>query len=126
MLNVDILQNGLGEPFDPAKPMFHGVDLLKPDPRLKPRDISIATPAGQESTRVAFLDVNILDSTGTEPYRGDVLVQGQRIVSVGKKLQPTELSDTRIIEGDGRTLMPGMSERPRVALSTLTRLYFCS
>lgn len=58
------------------------------------------------------MDVNIIDCTGRDAYRGDVLVKGQRIVMVGHKLSPKELAGARVIKGEGRTLMPGMSESP--------------
>jgi dihydroorotase-like cyclic amidohydrolase len=54
------------------------------------------------------VDVNILDSTGRQPYRGDVLIKGKHIVSVGKKLSQEDLTGARIFEGKGRTLMSGM------------------
>ena len=54
------------------------------------------------------MDVNILDSTGRQPYKGDVLIKGTHIVSVGKKLSPVDLTGARIFEGKGRTLMSGM------------------
>ena len=31
-------------------------------------------------SKILFLDVNILDSTGSEPYRGDVLIEGEQSV----------------------------------------------
>lgn len=54
----------------------------KPDPRLRVPDVEIDDGTPDDSV-VAFLDVSILDSTGAQPYRGDVLVRGKRIVSVG-------------------------------------------
>jgi imidazolonepropionase-like amidohydrolase len=60
-----------------------------------------------------FLDVNILDSTGAEPYRGDVYIEGERIVHVGSvpnvgaiQLDPK----VRVIQGRGRTLMSGLGD----------------
>jgi len=101
--------NGLGEPFDWRKPTFRGIDLTKPDPRLLPREVSIDDGTTDDNI-VAIIDVNILDSTGAQPYRGDVLVQGKRITSVGKKLTEDELRGARIIQGKGRTLMSGMCD----------------
>lgn len=31
-------------------------------------------------SKILFLDVNILDSTGAEPYRGDVLIEGKQFL----------------------------------------------
>ena len=66
--------------------------------------------SGSDDTVVAFVDVNVLDSTGTLPYRGDVLVEGKRIVSVGNKLAPEQLQGAFVIEGRGRTLMSGLCD----------------
>jgi len=98
--------NGLGEPWDPLRPSFNGQDLTKPDSRLKIPDVEIRGDNGESV--VAFVNVNILDSTGVDPYFGDVLVKGQRIVSVGDKLSADVLSTAHVIDGKGRTLMSGM------------------
>ncbi|KAJ7131366.1 hypothetical protein C8R44DRAFT_774726 [Mycena epipterygia] len=99
--------NGLGGTWDPVHPKINGIDLTRPDPRLKIPDIEIKE---QEPTpaRIAFTDVNILDSTGALPYPGDVLVEGQKIVKVGGRLSPEELHGALVFEGRGRTLMSGM------------------
>ncbi|MCR3722013.1 MULTISPECIES: metal-dependent hydrolase family protein [Prauserella salsuginis group] len=59
--------------------------------------------------KTLFRDVSILDSTGAEPYRGDVLVDHDRIVSVGTT-SPGAAKDARVIEGRGRTLMSGLCD----------------
>ncbi|KAG9312514.1 hypothetical protein JVU11DRAFT_6908 [Chiua virens] len=100
--------NGLGEPWDPQNPSFRGIDLTKADSRLKIPNVEIRSSSND--TLVAFVDVNILDSTGADPYRGDVLVKGQRIISVGGKLAPETLQDAFVIEGSGRTLMSGLCD----------------
>lgn len=66
--------------------------------------------SGSDDTIVAFIDVNILDSTGAAPYRGDVLIKGERIISVGSKLAPEALQGVVVIEGRGRTLMSGLCD----------------
>ncbi|KZP22948.1 hypothetical protein FIBSPDRAFT_859157 [Athelia psychrophila] len=98
--------NGLGEPWDWKKPTFHGIDLTKVDPRVKVKHYEIAD--ANLDSKIAFVDVNILDSTGKLPYKGDVLIKGKYIVSVGTKLSEEELTGARIFEGKGRTLMSGM------------------
>lgn len=51
------------------------IDAAKFDDNLQPTEYSMfGTP---EDSRILFLDVNILDSTGAEPYRGDVLIKGR-------------------------------------------------
>jgi len=100
--------NGFGETWDPYHPSFRGVDLTKADSRLKVPNVEIKSNINDTPT--AFVDVNIIDSTGAAPYRGDVLVRGQRIVSVGVKLTPETLQGATVIEGRGRTLMSGLCD----------------
>jgi hypothetical protein len=80
----------------------------KPIPSIKKPNIEIATPEDDLDNLTAFLDVNILDSTGRQPFRGDVLIRGQRIESIGQ-LTAKQTAGARIIRGGGRTLMAGMS-----------------
>lgn len=61
------------------------------------------------TSKTLFRDVSILDSTGAQPYRGNVLVDGDRIVSVGTD-DPGSVGDARVIEGRGRTLMSGLCD----------------
>ncbi|KAJ7841962.1 hypothetical protein B0H13DRAFT_2099115 [Mycena leptocephala] len=98
-------RNGLGGEWEPTRPAINGIDLTKPDPRLRVPNIEIKE---QGTTSVAFTNVNILDSTGTAPYLGDVLVKDQRIVKVGGKLSPEDLVGAHVFQGKGRTLMSGM------------------
>ena len=59
---------------------------------------------------VLFTNVRILDGTGTMPYAGSVLVQGNRIASVGRSTAPMPAAGATVIDGGGATLMPGMCE----------------
>lgn len=59
--------------------------------------------------RTLFRDVRILDSTGNDPYPGDVLVDGDRIAAVGA-VDPADAADARVVEGRGRTLMSGLCD----------------
>lgn len=61
-------------------------------------------------TGILFADVRIFDGTGSALFPGEVLVRGDRIeaVACGDERLPRE--GTRIVEGRGRTLMPGMVE----------------
>jgi imidazolonepropionase-like amidohydrolase len=61
-------------------------------------------------SKIAVVGANILDSTGKQPYTGDVLIKGKRIISVGEKLSEEDLTGARIFEGKGRTLMSGMGK----------------
>ncbi|MGL4573248.1 MAG: amidohydrolase family protein [Burkholderiaceae bacterium] len=57
-----------------------------------------------------FTNVRILDGTGTQPYAGSVLVEGNRIVQVGRSTAPIAPGVATVIDGAGATLMPGMIE----------------
>lgn len=52
----------------------------------------------QRDSKILFLDVHILDSTGKDPYRGDVLVEHERFTQVGKVDNIEELK-ARAIQG---------------------------
>jgi hypothetical protein len=74
---------------DPIVPKYNGpprnieaIDALKFDPSLQPKhyDIHCTHP----ESRILFTDVNILDSTGREPFRGDVLIEGMYIDNIRK------------------------------------------
>jgi N-acyl-D-amino-acid deacylase len=51
-----------------------------------------------------FRAVTLVDGTGAEPYVTDLATQGDRIVAIGDLSGQTAL---RVIDGDGRCLMPG-------------------
>lgn len=51
-----------------------------------------------------FRDVTVVDGSGAEPYRADVAVKDDRIVAIGTLHEQPAL---RVIEGEGRCLMPG-------------------
>ena len=59
------------------------------DPSLQPKNYEIA--GTDPNSKLLFLDVNILDSTGRLPYRGDVLVEGKRYTAVGTVSNKDEL-----------------------------------
>ena len=50
------------------------INNLKWADNLQPKKYEIF--GTHEESKLLFLDVNILDSTGREPFRGDVLVEG--------------------------------------------------
>lgn len=73
-----------------------------------PVDISMRNRTEDDPAKILFRNVNILDSTGRDPYLGDVLVDGQRISQVGKVTSVPD-SNTLVIDGEGRkTLMSGL------------------
>jgi len=61
-------------------------------------------------SRILFTNVRIIDCTGADPYRGEVLVQGERIAGVAKLDQQLSRDDAEVIDGHGATLMPGLIE----------------
>jgi hypothetical protein len=50
------------------------IDNLRLDPDLQPAKYELA--GTHPESKILFTDVKILDSTGREPYHGDVLIQG--------------------------------------------------
>lgn len=59
---------------------------------------------------ILFTDVHILDCTGRDPYRGEVLLQGNRIKRVSEGRNAVARNGCRVIEGRGAFLMPGLVE----------------
>jgi hypothetical protein len=57
------------------------VDTMNPhdqvhfDPSLQPKNYQIKGTS--PDSMILFLDVNIIDSTGKNPYRGDVYIEGK-------------------------------------------------
>lgn len=50
------------------------IDAVEFAANLQPTEYTIF--GTHEKSKILFLDVQILDSTGAEPYKGDVLVEG--------------------------------------------------
>jgi imidazolonepropionase-like amidohydrolase len=61
------------------------------------------------SGKILFRDVSILDSTGADPYPGDVLVEDDRIAAVGT-VTAAAGQGARVVEGRRRTLMSGLCD----------------
>src|SRR5499426_3482409 len=57
-----------------------------------------------------FTNVRIIDCSGAQPYAGEVLVQGNRILRVGRGARALPVAGVTVIDGAGATLMPGMCE----------------
>jgi imidazolonepropionase-like amidohydrolase len=58
--------------------------------------------------RILYTNVAILDGTGTPPYEGNVLVEGERITRVSG--DAVAAAGAQIVDGGGGTLMPGLVE----------------
>ena len=61
-------------------------------------------------TKTLFTGIHVLDCTGADPYPGEVLVEGSRIVEVSRGTRPMSYENVDVIEGNGATLMPGLIE----------------
>lgn len=87
------------------------IENVKFDPSLQPKNYEIA--GTDPDSKILFLDVNILDSTGRLPYRGDVLIEGKRYTAIGNVANKSELQSdpkVRVFHGRGRTLMSGLGD----------------
>ena len=61
-------------------------------------------------SKIAFTHVNIVDGSGEDTFKGEVLVEDKRIVDVVRAPQRVSTDGARVIDGKGRFLMPGMTE----------------
>ncbi len=59
---------------------------------------------------VLFTNVRILDGSGSPPYGGEVLVQGNRISRLARGSRAMPVAGVTVVDGAGATLMPGMVE----------------
>lgn len=57
-----------------------------------------------------FTNVSILDSSGNQPYPGEVLVQGNRIKRVVQGAGKIKDESAHLIDGNGATLMSGLCD----------------
>lgn len=53
------------------------INAIQWDRSLEPEHYELS--GTEADSRLLFLDVNIIDSTGAEPFRGDVLIEGQQL-----------------------------------------------
>ena len=61
--------------------------------------------------KTLFTGVRILDCTGADPYAGEVLVEGNRIVKVARESGSLPRDNVEVVDGRGEaTLMPGLIE----------------
>ncbi|KAI9691955.1 MAG: hypothetical protein M1820_009663 [Bogoriella megaspora] len=107
---ADRLTNGVPNGIPSSRKTFPHDDVHF-DPSLKPKNYQIKVTS--PDSKILFQDVNILDSTGSEPYRGDVFIQGERIRYVGAVPNVSILASdpsVRVIHGRGRTLMSGLGD----------------
>ncbi|MFO1067467.1 MAG: amidohydrolase family protein [Geminicoccaceae bacterium] len=60
--------------------------------------------------RVLFTDVQVIDGVSPAAFAGEVLVEGERIKAVARAPKTLPRDGATVVEGEGRTLMPGMTE----------------
>ena len=61
-------------------------------------------------SKTLFTNVNILDSTGTQPFLGEVLIIDEHITDVRAGSGNLPREDVRVIDGRGQTLMSGLCD----------------
>ncbi|KPI42234.1 uncharacterized protein AB675_9486 [Cyphellophora attinorum] len=94
----------------PPRNLEH-INQLDFDPSLQPKEYHLQ--GTHPDSIILFLDVEILECTGKLPYRGDVLIKGERFASVGRVEGVEELKKNpkvRVFNGRGRTLIPGLGD----------------
>jgi len=57
-------------------------DYVRFDPSVKPKDYQIK--GTDANSKILFRDVNIIDSTGRDPFKGDVYIEGEPLHIPGK------------------------------------------
>lgn len=62
------------------------------------------------STSILFTNVRVLDSSGSDPFDGEVLVSGERVVEVRHGSGDLPREGVRVIDGRGRFLMSGLCD----------------
>src|SRR5262245_29158082 len=73
-------------------------------------------------------NVRILDGTGRQPFAGEVVVDGSRIVTVTERGPAPRPDGVVVVDGAGGTLMPGLVEAhahlsfPDLFANDITRL----
>lgn len=59
---------------------------------------------------ILFTNIRIFDGTGTNPYPGEVRVEGRRIAAVAAGPARLDRAGASVVDGSGGVLMPGMVE----------------
>ncbi|EMD65268.1 hypothetical protein COCSADRAFT_158938 [Bipolaris sorokiniana ND90Pr] len=73
----------------------------------------LGTLSTHPESKILFLDVNILDSSGKEPFGGDVLIEGERFTAVGQVSDVEQLKSqagVSVFDGKGRALTSGLGD----------------
>jgi hypothetical protein len=99
------------EPYNGPPRNVENINTISFDKALQPKKYEIL--GTHPESKILFTDVNILDSTGRDQYRGDVLIKGGRITKAGVVPNVEELKKdpkVRVFQGRGRTLMSGLGD----------------
>ncbi|ODM20553.1 hypothetical protein SI65_03606 [Aspergillus cristatus] len=99
------------EPYHGPPRNIQPINEVQFEERLRPENYEIF--GTHPDSKILITDVRILDSTGREPYRGDVLIEGERFTAVGNVPNIDELKrnpKVRTFNGRGRTLMSGLGD----------------
>jgi imidazolonepropionase-like amidohydrolase len=59
---------------------------------------------------ILFTNVQVIDGSGAAPFAGEVLVEGNRIKKVARDGAALPRDGAAVVDGNGRTLMPGLIE----------------
>ena len=63
------------EPYNGPPRNIQPIDEVRFDEKLRPKNYEMS--GTHPGSRILILDVHIIDSTGREPYHGDVLIEGE-------------------------------------------------
>lgn len=85
------------------------------------RSLLSLTAASLLAQPIAFVDAWIVDGTGRPAYRGNVVLDGERIAAVGPEAAPP--SGARVIQAAGKTVLPGLFDlHTHLSYSAVSRL----
>lgn len=73
--------NGINGPKDSTIDTMNSHGSVHFDSKLQPKDYHIK--GTNPDSKILFRDVQIIDSTGLAPFRGDAYIEGERIKHVG-------------------------------------------
>src|SRR5215470_7304348 len=60
--------------------------------------------------KIMFVGARVWDASGSNPFDGDVLIEGNRIRAVSRVPRQLAQTDCQVIDAKGMTLMPGLVE----------------
>jgi len=86
---------------------------------VDPAILNTATPGYEWEGASLLQDIRVIDGLGNRPATGqDVLIADGKIQAIGRSGSLDVPADARIIDGDGLTVLPGLSRRsPRTRIT---------